>query len=138
MFRSISESMGKPVPIGTCGLFIEDKHPVFNSFPTQAYSTPQWYDTVSQSRPMILDDYKIEPLVWMIDNFERNHKLGLLFEIKVGTGKLFISACDFGKMDDNCYTKWLESSIVHYMESDNFIPKAKIELDDLYSLFGQK
>lgn len=43
---------------------------------------------MKNSRPIILDEMPqdFRPIVQPIDNFERNHKLGLIFETKVGKG----------------------------------------------------
>jgi hypothetical protein len=80
MFRSISESMEKEIPVGTLGLLIDKAHPALAQFPSETYSTPQWYSIVTASRSTILDDTDIRPIVQTIDNFERNHRLGLLYE----------------------------------------------------------
>jgi hypothetical protein len=80
MFRSISESMEKEIPVGTLGLLIDKAHPALAQFPSETYSTPQWYSIVTASRSTILDDTNIRPIVQTIDNFERNHRLGLLYE----------------------------------------------------------
>lgn len=81
MFRSISESMGKEIPVGTLGLLIDNTHPALSDFLCKTYSTPQWYSIVTASRSTILDDTDILPIVQTIDNFERNHRLGLLYEV---------------------------------------------------------
>jgi hypothetical protein len=80
MFRSISESMGKEIPVGTLGLLIDNTHPALAQFPCETFSTPQWFSIVTSSRSTILDDTDIRPIVQTIDNFERNHRLGLLYE----------------------------------------------------------
>jgi hypothetical protein len=131
MFRSISESMGKPVPTGTLGLFIEKEHPIFNYFPTEYYTTAQWYDIVSGSRALILDENTIEPIVWSIDNFERNHKLGNIFETKVGEGKLLVCTSDLRKLPDSDPARWLEYSILQYVSSENFEPESEIGIEEL-------
>jgi hypothetical protein len=60
------------------------------------HSNWQWWQIVKNARPIILDetpaDYR--PIIHVIDNFARNHKLGLLFETKVGKGKLLVCASD--------------------------------------------
>ncbi len=93
MFRSISESMGKPIPIGTMGLLIRNEHPALANFPTHTHSTPQWWDIVMNSNSTILDDTKIEPIVQTIDNFERNHRLGLIYEVQIAGAKAPIIIC---------------------------------------------
>ena len=79
MFRSISESMGKPVPTGTLGLFIETESELLKKFPTADYTTPRWYNLVSHSHCADLDGTDISPDVWVIDNPERRKKLALLY-----------------------------------------------------------
>lgn len=79
MFRSISESMGKPVPTGTLGLLIDNKSALLSEFPCETHTTPQWYEIVTHSRCADLDGTDIEPDVWVIDNPERHKRLGLLY-----------------------------------------------------------
>lgn len=131
MFRSISESVGKPVPVGTHGLFIDKKHPIFKYFPTDCYSTPQWYDFVSNSRALILDNTNIEPIVWTIDNFERNHRLGNIFEICAGNGKLLICTANLPKIENSAPAKWLEYSILKYLITPDFKPNKEMTLKEL-------
>lgn len=135
MFRSISESMGKPVPIGTLGLLIEDAHPVFKHFPTTYYTTPQWYDIVSNSRAMILDGTGLEPLVRTIDNFERNHRLANLFELRLGRGKLFVCTADLRKLKESSPARWLEHEILSYIQSEEFNPAVQIEKEVFENIF---
>ena len=54
--------MGKPIPVGTMGLLINDKHPALMNFPCEFYSTPQWWDIIMNSRLSILDNVKIDPM----------------------------------------------------------------------------
>ncbi|SFS03830.1 sugar-binding domain-containing protein [Anaeromicropila populeti] len=135
MFRTISESMGKAVPIGTLGLLIEDKHPVFKYFPTESYTTAQWYDFVSNSRAFILDKCDLKPIVWSIDNFERNHKLGNIFEVEAGKGKLLVCTSDLRRLSDSNPSKWLEYSMHRYICSDKFKPSYHMEIEELEQIF---
>ena len=134
MFRSISESMNRPLPIGTLGLLIDEKHPAFEAFPTKYYTTPQWYDIISNSRSIILDDTGIEPIVWSIDNFERNHRLGLIFELKVGLGRLLVCGCDLRKQGVSLPARWLMNSIHKYMCTGKFNPKSEISSKELMKI----
>ena len=93
MFRSISESMGKEIPVGTLGLNIETTHPALSQFATDSFATPQWFSIVENSRCSILDDTDITPIIGMIDNFERNHNLGILYELKDDRAKGKILVC---------------------------------------------
>lgn len=80
MFRVISESMNKPVAAGTMGLLIDKDDALLSDFPCEKYTTPQWYAAVTNSRADILDDCPdIIPIVQVVDNNERCHRLGMLY-----------------------------------------------------------
>lgn len=69
MFASISESMNRPKPVGTMGLYIQSEHLALAEFVTEEYETPQWWDIITDAKAAILDGTDIEPIVWVIDNF---------------------------------------------------------------------
>lgn len=78
MFRSISESMGKPVPIGTLGLCVDDRHPWVKGFATEDYTTPAWYRLIQTAH---CENANVsDPAIQMIDNTERCQRLCLLWE----------------------------------------------------------
>lgn len=80
----------------TMGILCNPKHPIFAQFPTDSYSNWQWYELIQNSRSLILDQTPADfrPLIEVIDNFARNHKLGDLFEARVGQGKLLVCTID--------------------------------------------
>ena len=96
MFKTISENNKKTVSPGTLGILTDPKHPIFKSFPTEMHTNWQWFPIIKDSHPMMLDntgkDYR--PIVQVIDNIERNHKLGLIFEFQVGKGRLLVCMAD--------------------------------------------
>ncbi len=125
MFRSISERAGKPVPVGTMGLLIDNTHPALSGFASETYTTAQWYPIVSHSRPMILDKTEetkyIKPIVRMMDNFERNHNLGLIYELRHSAGKMLVCHVDLLSLkkefpEADC----LYRSLVDYVKSAAF------------------
>ncbi|SDK21389.1 Beta-galactosidase/beta-glucuronidase [Paenibacillus sp. OK060] len=140
MFRSISESMNKQVPVGTLGLLINNSHPALKHFPSENHSTYPWWHIVMNSRSIILDKVaeNVQPFVQTIDNFERNHKLGLLFECQVGKGKLLVGALHYEKLIKQTEGRQLLYSLAQYVKSEDFQPEAKIELDELQQLLGKK
>lgn len=140
MFKGISESNKKPVSPGTMSILTDPLHPLLSDFPTEFYSNWQWWPIVKNSRPFILDntarDYR--PIVQVIDNVERNHKLGLIFEFAVGKGKLLVCMSDLKKIQDKPEGRQLYYSIVKYMTSDKFNPSQKLTQQELTSLFSTK
>ncbi|MCI9409601.1 MAG: beta-glucuronidase [Oscillospiraceae bacterium] len=136
MFRSISESMKKPVPVGTLGLLIDKAHPALAEFPSESYSTAQWYDIVNRSRTVILDGLDIDPIVRTIDNCERNHNLGTVFEVKTGGGKLLVCSSDLTLSEDSLPCKQLLKSLVDYAVSEDFRPAASADIAELDKIFA--
>jgi len=80
----------------TLGILCNPKHPALKDFPTEYYSTFQWWDILSQAKPLILDGFNPAPtpIVRVIDDWFTNRSLGLVIEVKVGKGKLIITGTD--------------------------------------------
>ncbi|MCX6322517.1 MAG: hypothetical protein NTX93_12065 [Bacteroidia bacterium] len=140
MFKGISESNKRPVSPGTMSILTNPELPLLNDFPTEFHTNWQWWPIVKNSRPFILDntqeDYR--PLVQVVDNIERNHKLGLIFEFAVGKGKLLVCMSDLMAIQDKPEGRQLYSSILKYMSSDKFNPAQAITQEDLVALFSTK
>jgi hypothetical protein len=140
MFKGISESNKKPVSPGTMSILTNPGIPLFNDFPTEFHSNWQWWAIVKSSRPFILDntpsDYR--PLVQVVDNIERNHRLGLIFEFSVGKGKLLVCMSDLKSITDKPEARKLYNSILKYISSDKFNPSQKLDVAELKSLFNTK
>lgn len=136
MFRSISESVNKPIPVGTMGLYIETEHPALKDFPCECYSTPQWYEIVTASHLAILDglDCELQPIVQMIDNFERNHKLGLLFEANILGGSLLVCTSKLQNILEHPEVKQFARSIINYGLSDDFKPNIMLDYEKLNTI----
>lgn len=138
MFRDICEWMKKPVAVGTMGLFIQTEHPALKEFPTHKYSTPQWYQLVTHADCAILDDATdktYRPIVQMVDNFERNHKLGILFEGRAGAGKLMICTSRLSEIAGRPEVKQFTKSLLSYLTSDAFAPADAFDMDNLRKVF---
>ena len=131
MFYSIAENMGKEPPVGTMGLCIDKRHPAVKQFKPESWSTPQWYDIVSNADLAILDGTEIQPIVQMIDNFERNHKLGLLFECKVGQGSLLVCTARLSDVSDRMEVRQFAKCLLDYGASADFMPTAKATVEEL-------
>lgn len=78
MFRSISESMGRPVPVGTMGLCIDPEHKALAGFPTEDYTTPPWYRLLRHAHCEVLDA-PCDMAAEMIDNVERCDRMGIIY-----------------------------------------------------------
>lgn len=129
MFAKAAQQRGLEPPAGTQGFLCDPHHPALAEFPTEFHSNWQWWWLVKNSRPIILDetpaDYR--PIIQVIDNFARNHKLGLLFEAKVGPGKLLICASDLPALQTHPEARQLLHSLLRYMDSPAFTPTAELD-----------
>ncbi len=136
MFKTISENNGKTVSPGTLGILTDPKHPLFNAFPTEMHTNWQWYPVIRASHPMKLDNTgsKYRPIVQVIDNIERNHKLGLVFEFAVGKGKLLVVMSDLERAARHPEGKQFYLSVLRYMNSAAFAPATPVSLADFHRL----
>lgn len=138
MFRNISESNNKPVSPGTLGILTDPEHALFNDFPTEFHTNWQWFPIIKQSYPFILDRLQsgYKPIVQVIDNVERNHKLGLIFEFNVEGGKLLVCMSDLESVMDKPEARQLYRSMMNYMNSDHFDPETRLSMSSLNDLFS--
>ena len=74
------------------GLWCDTNHPALAGFPTEANCDWQWTEII-KTRAINLDRLprELSPIVSAIDDWNRNWKLGLIFEAKVGKGRLLVT-----------------------------------------------
>jgi hypothetical protein len=126
---------------GTLGISVDPKHPVFAGFPTFSHSSFQWYNLAKNGRPMILDDLtdnkgnRATPLVAVVDGFTTLRRLGLLYEARVGNGKLMVSSLGLEEGISHPEVRAFRESILDYMESDAFNPAIEIDIESARANF---
>ena len=136
MFKTICENNKKPVSPGTLGILTNPQHPLFAEFPTEEHTNWQWFPVISHSNPMILDNFSraYQPIVQVIDNIERDHKLGLVFELAVDKGKLLVCMSDLERAKAYPEGRQFYHSLLRYMQSADFQPQHQISFHDLMQL----
>ncbi len=120
------------------GLWCDAKHPALAEFPTEANGDWQWIDLLRGVRAINLDRLPrgLQPIVQAIDDWNRNWKLGLIFEAEVGRGRLV--ACSFdlsGNLDNRPGALQLRRSLLDYMAGSRFQPKAEISMAQFRALY---
>lgn len=140
MFKTICENNKKKVSPGTLGILTNPEHPIFKGFPTEMHTNWQWFPVIKESHPLVLDNFAKDyrPVVQVIDNIERNHKLGLVMEWKVGAGKLLVCMSDLEKAVRYPEGKAFYQSVIDYMRSADFNPSAEITVDELKKKLVEK
>lgn len=125
-------------PPHTLGILCDPKHPALAAFPTERYSDYQWWDLMSRCNAMVLDDFPADyrPVVHLIDDWFTNRKLGILFEGKVGNGKLMVCSADLqNDLDKRPAARQFRQSILQYMASDQFNPSTTLEPEKVRALY---
>ncbi|MEN8964499.1 MAG: sugar-binding domain-containing protein [Polaribacter sp.] len=117
----------------TLGILCNPEHPALAHFPTEYHSNWQWWDAVSHSNVIIFNEIpELNPIVRVIDDWFKNRKTALLFEAKVGKGKLLFSGIDLHtNLKERLEAQQLLYSLENYMVSDAFNPKVNITNNQL-------
>jgi hypothetical protein len=121
----------------TLGILCSPEHPLFKGFPTEYHSNWQWWDPVTHSQAMIINDLPVnlKPLIQPIDTWFENRKLALAFESRTGGGKLLVCSIDLKDIaEDRLVSKQLYESVLNYMNSDSFNPQVDIDLNEISKL----
>lgn len=137
MFRNLSLERGVEVDPATLGICAERESPLFRGFPTETGTNWQWWQSLHHARPVLLDGLPAElrPLVAVIDNPMRGEKLGLLFEVRAGGGRILFSAVDFNAMENrDPASDALFESMKAYVRSTDFQPKTEAEIEAIAEL----
>lgn len=118
----------------TLGVCCEAVHPALAAFPNEGVSDFQWWDLMSRCNAMIMDNYPDDflPIVHIVDDWFTNRKLGLLFEARVGKGKVLVCGADLvNDLDKRPAAAQFRQSLLEYMNSDKFNPKHELSAEDL-------
>ena len=121
----------------TLGVLLDPKHPALAAFPTEGYSNWQWWHLVSRAGAMILDGLprELRPTVQVIDDWFTNRRLGLVFEARVGKGRLLVTSIDLENgLEANPVARQMRHSLLRYAASDRFAPPVEVTPDAVRAL----
>ncbi len=155
---SLSKEMGGNIQIGfssifwntawtggqaphTLGILCNPGHPALADFPTEYHSNYQWWDAMSHSGAIEFSKIsnKIQPIVRVIDDWVSNRPLALLFEAKIGKGKLLVSGIDLtADLDKRPEARQLLFSLKKYMLGNEFNPEVEIGAEFMRKLTANK
>ena len=93
---------------------------------------------MSHANPIRLDAVApgLQPIVRVIDDWVTAQSLGLVFECRVGKGKLLFSAIDLvGDAATRPEARQLRSSLEQYMASPGFQPATPVAAQRIAGLF---
>jgi hypothetical protein len=86
---------------------------------------------------MILDGLPagLRPTIQVIDDWFTARRLGLLFEARVGRGKLLVCSINFDDPTDPVVRQF-HHSLLRYMAGDDFRPGRRATLDEVRSVMS--
>lgn len=122
----------------TMGILCDPKHPLLELFPTEFHSNWQWFWPTTKARAMYLSaapaDFR--PIVQVIDNIATCRKLGLIWEAKVGPGRLLVCSSDLPSIQDKPEGRQLMASMLHYAGSKAFQPRCALSVEQVKEIFS--
>jgi hypothetical protein len=123
----------------THGVLCDPDHPALKGFPTEFHSNWQWWDVLRPSRVLNLDGMQPqpEPIVRMIDSFIGNRCLSVLFEARLGKGRIMVTSLDLTTdLQNRLAARQLKQSLLEYAVSTSFNPKTAVTTDALDRLIA--
>jgi hypothetical protein len=110
------------------GLLCDTNSPALAEFPTEANCDWQWTQLVNGVHSVNLSKApaSLQPIVSAIDDWNRNWRLGVIFEAGVGPGRLLVSAINLDGEHGGSELQQLRRSLLDYMAGDSFKPAATL------------
>lgn len=121
----------------TLGILCNPGHPALANFPTEFYNNWQWWDAMSHSGAINLSQFPsgITPIVRVIDDWFTNRPLALLFEAKVGKGRILVSGIDLTTDPGNRpEAQQLIYSLKKYIAGSQFNPAITLNIAQIQKL----
>ncbi len=113
------------------GVVADDRHPLFKYFPTKTSGGWHWENILDRARGFNIDPSH-RNIVRAIDCWNRNQPLSLIFEAKVGKGKLlFVSADLDGEFEERPAAFALKQALIRYASSSEFNPGEKMDVSEI-------
>jgi hypothetical protein len=123
----------------TLGILCNPEHPALEHFPTEFHSNWQWWDAMSHCNAIFLDSIssELKPIVRIIDDWVTCRSLAMIFEVKVGKGRLLISGVDLlENQADRPESRQLMQSLLSYMNGPSFDPEIQVPLEEILKIFN--
>lgn len=121
----------------TLGILCNPNHPALAYFPTQYHSNYQWWDAMSHSGAINMQSFPaaLNPIVRVIDDWVTNRPLALIFEAKVGKGKILVSGIDLlSELENRPEAQQLLYSLKKYMTGQKFNPLVEMTDENIRQL----
>ncbi len=123
--------------LSTLGYYVRAGHPALRGFPTEDWADWQWYNLVEGGVKHGIADLPqgIDPIVMPVPDLHYSTPMGMLFELKVGEGRLMVCGLN---LSDKALPEVgaIRKGILLYMESKEFNPAAAIDMEKFKEAFA--
>jgi len=122
------------------GILCDPEHPALESFPTSFHADWQWQELLDACKPMILDGlpHKLRPIVQAIDDWCEARKLGLVWEAKVGTGRVLVCSIDIvSDLSHRVVARQFRTSLMNYLRLSPAEPLVTLSRKEWETLWRQ-
>ena len=117
---------------GGMGQLIDSEHPLFRDFPTDAYTSWQWWPMAAQ-RAAILPK-QMDAIVTVMDSYAYLRPMAQLMEYRCAGGRVFFSTLGLHQLMAYPQARALQRAIYRYMAGDAFAPTQEMALSELRAL----
>ncbi len=120
------------------GMMIQEAHPAFAHFPTDNWQDWQWKHIINNSATITFDNPPADflPMAMPIIDFHKPTFTGLIFETKVGEGKLLVCGVDLENTRPEI--QQLRASLLAYAASEAFNPTVDLGADFFETTFLER
>ena len=115
-----------------------DDHPALADFPHDGFCAWQFRNMLEDGNAIVLDDLKHPhtPIIDIATSYKNAHREAMLFEYRVGKGKLLV--CGLKMNENDAGAAWLREKLIAYAMSENFAPTAELTMQELHMLCSLK
>jgi len=109
-------------------------HMLMEEFPHEGYCGWQFREMMNGGKAVILDIPKapFAPMIEIASSYKNAKREALLFEYRVGKGKLLVCSLNLTEADPGAC--WLRSRLIAYVESDEFNPTLELTILEFAAL----
>lgn len=111
---------------GGMGQLIDEKHPLFDRFPTEFHTNWQWWPMASQRAAIM--PRRCEAIITEMDSYAYLRPMAQLLECKCGSGRLMFSTLGLQDLQQYPEARALLDAIYCYMDSGQFAPRQEIDM----------
>lgn len=122
----------------TLGVLCDPEHPALEQFPTDFHSSWQWWDLIRHAATMEMDAFPagLRPTVQIVPDWFHPKRLGLVFEARMGQGRLLVTSIDLDtRLQERPVARQMRTSLLSYMSSEAFQPSESLTASQVRSLF---